>query len=194
MPDPLTPVTVISTPKRSASSALETEKVHALELSYPRTGESHRFERKGDDWKSADPALEPKPVPLMVIVSNWPGRYTQSSSAWHSRVDCEGRLSRSRAFGSAALREIASAPATRGVNDAFDFSRTEPMTRGEPIVPIERFIDGYQSRNERLADLMRRMGICEEKSSGIDRVIHAAEFRLSAGEIAEIDAWRRTEI
>jgi ATP-dependent DNA helicase RecG len=40
---------------------------------------------------------------------------------------------------------------------------------------VERFIDGYQSRNERLAALMRRMGICEEKSSGIDRVVHAAE-------------------
>jgi predicted HTH transcriptional regulator len=52
---------------------------------------------------------------------------------------------------------------------------------GEPIVPVERFIDGYQSRNERLADLMRRMGICEEKSSGIDRVIHEAEaFQLPA--------------
>jgi ATP-dependent DNA helicase RecG len=42
---------------------------------------------------------------------------------------------------------------------------------GEPIVPVERFIDGYQSRNERLADFMRRMGICEERSSGIDRVV-----------------------
>ena len=52
---------------------------------------------------------------------------------------------------------------------------------GEPIVPVERFIDGYQSRNERLADLMRRMHICEEKSSGIDRVIEAAElFQLPA--------------
>ncbi len=54
--------------------------------------------------------------------------------------------------------------------------RVEISSPGEPIVPVERFIDGYQSRNERLADLMRRMGICEEKSSGIDRVIQAAEF------------------
>lgn len=55
-------------------------------------------------------------------------------------------------------------------------NRVEISNPGEPIVPVERFIDGYQSRNERLADLMRRMGICEEKSSGIDRVIQAAEF------------------
>jgi ATP-dependent DNA helicase RecG len=54
--------------------------------------------------------------------------------------------------------------------------RVEISNPGEPIVPIERFIDGYQSRNERLADLMRRMGICEEKSSGIDKVVNAAEM------------------
>lgn len=55
-------------------------------------------------------------------------------------------------------------------------NRIEITNPGEPVVPVERFIDGYQSRNEHLADLMRRMGICEEKSSGIDRVVQAAEF------------------
>ena len=60
-------------------------------------------------------------------------------------------------------------------------NRVEVSNPGEPIVPVERFIDGYQSRNERLADVMRRMGICEEKSSGIDRVVEAAEaFQLPA--------------
>jgi predicted HTH transcriptional regulator len=54
--------------------------------------------------------------------------------------------------------------------------RVEISNPGEPIVPVERFIDGYQSRNERLADLMRRFGICEEKSSGVDRVVEAAEL------------------
>lgn len=59
--------------------------------------------------------------------------------------------------------------------------RVEISNPGEPVVPVERFIDGYQSRNERLANLMRRMGICEEKSSGIDKVIHAVEvFQLPA--------------
>jgi len=55
-------------------------------------------------------------------------------------------------------------------------NRIEISNPGEPVVPVDRFIDGYQSRNERLADLMRRFGICEEKSSGIDRVIEAAEL------------------
>jgi ATP-dependent DNA helicase RecG len=60
-------------------------------------------------------------------------------------------------------------------------NRVEISNPGEPVVPVERFIDGYQSRNERLADLMRRMGTCEEKSSGIDRVVQAAEvYQLPA--------------
>jgi len=62
-------------------------------------------------------------------------------------------------------------------------NRVEISNPGEPIVPIERFIDGYLSRNERLADLMRRMRVCEEKSSGIDRVVQEAEiFQLPAPE------------
>lgn len=54
-------------------------------------------------------------------------------------------------------------------------NRVEISNPGEPVVPVERFIDGYQSRNERLADLTRRMRICEERSSGIDKVVSAAE-------------------
>lgn len=60
-------------------------------------------------------------------------------------------------------------------------NRVEISNPGEPVVPVDRFIDGYQSRNERVADLMRRMGICEEKSSGIDKVVRAAEvYQLPA--------------
>lgn len=72
------------------------------------------------------------------------------------------------------------------IHQDFDISGASPMVEiysdrveisnpGTPIVPVERFIDGYQSRNERLADIMRRFGICEEKSSGIDRVVETAE-------------------
>src|SRR5205823_1434195 len=38
------------------------------------------------------------------------------------------------------------------------------------------FIDEYKSRNEKLANLMRRVGICEERGSGIDRVVFQSEF------------------
>lgn len=54
-------------------------------------------------------------------------------------------------------------------------------------------IDEYQSRNERLADLMRRMHICEEKGSGVDKVIDAAEmFQLPPPDFRVSD--RRTSV
>lgn len=59
--------------------------------------------------------------------------------------------------------------------------RVEISNPGEAELPTDRFIDGYQSRNEQLADLMRRFRICEEKGSGIDRVVSAVEdFQLPA--------------
>ena len=59
--------------------------------------------------------------------------------------------------------------------------RLEISNPGQPFISPDRFIDAYRSRNERLADIMRRLGICEEKGSGIDKVIQAAEvYQLPA--------------
>lgn len=59
--------------------------------------------------------------------------------------------------------------------------RVEISNPGVPPISVERFIDEYRSRNVQLADLMRRLGICEEKGSGIDKVVKAAEvFQLPA--------------
>jgi ATP-dependent DNA helicase RecG len=59
--------------------------------------------------------------------------------------------------------------------------RIEISNPGLPLIATDRFIDEYKSRNEKLANLMRRLGICEEKSSGIDQVVNAAEvFQLPA--------------
>ncbi|HQR08439.1 MAG TPA: ATP-binding protein [Gemmatales bacterium] len=59
--------------------------------------------------------------------------------------------------------------------------RMEISNPGKPFISPDRFIDEYQSRNERLADLMRRLGICEEKGSGVDKVVHASEvYQLPA--------------
>jgi len=59
--------------------------------------------------------------------------------------------------------------------------RLEITSPGKPSISPERFIDEYQSRNERLADLMRRLGICEEKGSGVDKVVDSAEvYQLPA--------------
>lgn len=66
--------------------------------------------------------------------------------------------------------------------------RLEVSNPGLPPIKVERFIDEFRSRNERLADLMRRMGVCEEKGSGIDKVVHLAEaFQLPAPDFRTSD-------
>ncbi len=54
--------------------------------------------------------------------------------------------------------------------------RVEFTNPGSPPIHVERFIDGNKAANENFANYMRKLGICEEKSSGVDKVVHAAEF------------------
>lgn len=60
--------------------------------------------------------------------------------------------------------------------------RMEISNPGVPLIDTLRFIDEPpRSRNEALAALMRRMSICEERGSGIDKVIFQVEmFTLPA--------------
>jgi ATP-dependent DNA helicase RecG len=58
--------------------------------------------------------------------------------------------------------------------EIFD-NRLEVSSPGDPIIPIDRLVNEVRSRNERFAEFMRRMGVCEERGSGIDKVIDAAE-------------------
>jgi ATP-dependent DNA helicase RecG len=54
--------------------------------------------------------------------------------------------------------------------------RIEFTNPGTPLVPTDRMIDlPPRSRNEALAAIMRRMGICEEQGSGLDKVISSVE-------------------
>ncbi|NOY84222.1 MAG: transcriptional regulator, partial [Nitrospirae bacterium] len=65
--------------------------------------------------------------------------------------------------------------------EIFD-DRIEITNPGKPLVDTERFVDTPpKSRNEALASLMRRFRICEERGSGIDKVIFQIElFQLPA--------------
>lgn len=65
--------------------------------------------------------------------------------------------------------------------EIFD-DRIEITNPGEPLVDTQRFVDTPpRSRNEALASLMRRFRICEERGSGIDKVVSQIElFQLPA--------------
>ncbi len=76
--------------------------------------------------------------------------------------------------------------------EIFD-NRIEVTNPGKPLIDVDRFIDhSPESRNETLAGLMRRMNICEERGSGIDKVIHQVEaYQLPAPEFIAGDNYTR---
>jgi predicted HTH transcriptional regulator len=55
--------------------------------------------------------------------------------------------------------------------------RMEITNPGAPLVKTDRFLDTPpRSRNEALASFMRRVGICEERGSGVDKIVFQTEF------------------
>lgn len=77
--------------------------------------------------------------------------------------------------------------------EIFD-DRIEITNPGEPLVDTRRFVDTPpKSRNEALASLMRRFRICEERGSGIDKVIFQVELYLLPAPLFEApDGFTRT--
>ncbi|MEX2437334.1 MAG: RNA-binding domain-containing protein [Candidatus Paceibacterota bacterium] len=91
-----------------------------------------------------------------------------------------------------AIRELV---ANALIHQDFEISGTNPMieifsdriqitNNGRPLIDPLRFIGSTpRSRNEALASFMRRINICEERGSGIVKVVFAAEsFQLPAPE------------
>ncbi len=90
-----------------------------------------------------------------------------------------------RMYPSRAIRELV---ANAMIHQDFGMTGTGPMVEifddrlevsnpGEPLIDPLRFLDhSPRSRNEMLADLMRRIGICEERGSGFDKVVFDIEF------------------
>jgi predicted HTH transcriptional regulator len=89
-----------------------------------------------------------------------------------------------------AIRELV---ANALIHQDFSIAGTGPMVEifsdrieitnpGVPLIDTQRFLDAPpQSRNDRVAAFMRRANVCEERGSGIDKVIHWAEvYQLPA--------------
>jgi len=84
-----------------------------------------------------------------------------------------------------AVRELI---ANALIHQDFSISGTGPMVEvfedrmeitnpGSPLVNVDRLLDSPpRSRNEALASFMRRAGVCEERGSGVDKVVRETEI------------------
>ncbi len=99
-----------------------------------------------------------------------------------------------RMFPEVAIRELV---ANAVIHQDFSLTGTGPMVEifsdrmeitnpGTPLIDPLRFMDEPpQSRNEALAAFLRRLHICEERGSGIDKVVAAVEiYQLPAPDFA----------
>lgn len=86
------------------------------------------------------------------------------------------------------------------IHQDFDITGTGPMIEiypdrieitnpGKSLNSVDRLLDKpSRSRNEAIASLMRTLGICEERGSGIDKVVELTEiYQLPAPEFIEND-------
>lgn len=65
--------------------------------------------------------------------------------------------------------------------------RMEITNPGVPLVQAERFLDSPpRSRNEALASFLRRVGVCEERGSGFDKVVSLTEYYQLPAPVVEV--------
>lgn len=104
-------------------------------------------------------------------------------------------------YSSLAIRELVANAiihqdfSMRGTSPMIEFfvDRIEITNPGKPLIDPLRFVDhSPESRNEILARFMRRMNICEERGSGMDKVVLECEkFKLPSPEIIVGDNYTR---
>lgn len=84
-------------------------------------------------------------------------------------------------------------PGTNPMVEIFS-DRMEITNPGIPLVDTNRFLDSPpRSRNEALASFLRRIGICEERGSGIDKVVFQTElYQLPAPIFEQTDNHTRS--
>lgn len=99
------------------------------------------------------------------------------------------------AFPETAVRELVAnalihqdltVPGTSPMVEIFA-DRLEITNPGEPLVDTRRFMDTPpKSRNEAIASLLRRCNICEERGSGIDKVVLESERQQLPAPLFEV--------
>lgn len=74
--------------------------------------------------------------------------------------------------------------------------RLEISNPGEPLVDTQRLLDTPpRSRNEAMASMMRRMNVCEERGTGVDKVVGSCElYQLPAPRFDAADGFTRSTL
>lgn len=155
----------------------------------------------GNDRLSAHP--EP-PFPQGYAVAYEP--VIQTLHGWLPGNEEIGRAVRKdvRMYPDVAIRELVanalihqdlSVTGTSPLIELFD-DRLEISNPGVPLVDTTRLLDTPpRSRNEAMASMMRRMNVCEERGTGVDKVVGSCElYQLPAPQFEATDGFTRSTL
>ena len=102
--------------------------------------------------------------------------YEEIGRAFRKEVKMYPELAIRELVANAIIHQDFSENGTAPMVEIFE-DRIEITNPGKPLISTMRFVDhNPQSRNEKLAHFMRRLNICEERGSGIDKVIFQCEY------------------
>ena len=115
---------------------------------------------------------------LMDVISALLPSKEVFEGAFRKTVNVYPTIALREAIANALIHQDFSLTGTGPLIEIFD-SRIEVTNPGTPLVDVRRIIDNPpKSRNEKLADLMRRLKMCEELGSGWDRIAISCEQNL----------------
>jgi ATP-dependent DNA helicase RecG len=113
---------------------------------------------------------------LLTYINNLLPRNEVIGQALRKEVPMYPELSVRELVANAIIHQDFSITGMGTTIEIFD-DRMEITNAGTPLVKPERFLDSPpRSRNEALASFMRRIGICEERGSGVDKVVFETEL------------------
>lgn len=95
----------------------------------------------------------------------------------------------------ALIHQDLSVTGTSPLIELFD-DRLEVSNPGVPLVDAARLLDTPpRSRNEAVASMMRRMNVCEERGTGVDKVVGSCElYQLPAPQFEAADGFTRSTL
>ncbi len=110
----------------------------------------------------------------------------QIGKAFRKEVPMYPELAIRELVANAIIHQDLSMSGTGPMIELFD-NRMEITNPGVPLVDAERFLDSPpQSRNEALATIMRLINICEERGTGIDKVVFQTELYQLPAPVFEV--------
>lgn len=113
---------------------------------------------------------------LISFINSQLPTYEDIGQAFRSEMSVYPPLAIRELVANAIIHQDFSIGGSSPMVEIFD-NRIEITNPGKPIISTLRFIDhSPQSRNELLARAMRRTKICEERGSGIDKVVFECEL------------------